>query len=128
MRRFLTLAAGVALALAPCVALAAPNQSTQNQVPAQAPAQSSASIPDGTISKAGAALNDMVKLQEKYQGKMETAPADQKQGLNEQANAEAVQTIQSHGLSVQEYSNVVRTARTDPQVKQRLLNAANIQH
>ncbi|MEA2729287.1 MAG: hypothetical protein QOF70_3762 [Acetobacteraceae bacterium] len=131
MRRFLTLAAGAALGLAPCVvtgvALAAPNQSAQNQVPAQAPAQSSGSIPDGTIGKAGAALHDMVKLQEKYQGKMETAPADQKKGLGDQANAEAVQTIQSHGLSVQEYANVVRTAQTDPRVKQRLLNAANIQ-
>ena len=36
-----------------------------------------------------------------------------------------VQAIQSHGLSVQEYSNVVRTAQNNPQVKQRLLSAAN---
>jgi hypothetical protein len=44
--------------------------------------------------------------------------------LSEQANAEAVQAIQSHGISVREYSNVVRTAQNNPQIKQRLLEAA----
>ena len=79
---------------------------------------------DATVSKAGAALHDVANLQEKYQGKMEAASPQQKQGLNEQANAEAVRVIQSHGISVQEYSNVVRTAQNNPQVKQRLLDAA----
>lgn len=121
MRRFL-IAAGVALGLAPALGLAAPDQMS----PAQAPQSAAgAPIPDGTIGKAGAALRDVAKLQEKYQGKMEQATPDQKQGLSEQANAEAVQAIQSHGLSVQEYSSVVRTAQNNPQVKQRLLNAAN---
>ena len=118
MRRLVTLAAGVALGLAPVLALAAPNELPQTQA-------GTPNIPDGTIGKAGAALHDVVKLQEKYQGQIESASPQQKQGLSEQANAEAVQAIQSHGLSVQEYSNVVRTAQNDPQVKQRLLNAAN---
>lgn len=81
-------------------------------------------IPDAEIGKAGAALHDVAKLQEKFQGQMEQASPDQKKGLSEQANAEAVQAIQSRGLSVQEYSQVVRTAQNDPQVKQRLLDAA----
>ena len=55
---------------------------------------------------------------------MDSASPEQKQGLSEQANAEAVQAIQSHGISVQEYSQVVRTAQNNPQVKQRLLDAA----
>ena len=126
MRHFL-IAAGVALGLAPALAVAAPDQMSPAQpapssVPGTAPG---ASIPDGTIGKAGAALRDVAKLQEKYQGQMEQATPDQKQGLSEQANAEAVQAIQSHGLSVQEYSTVVRTAQNNPQVKQRLLSAAN---
>jgi urocanate hydratase len=123
MRRILTLAASAALGLAPAFAFAAPNQMQQDQT--VAPAPSNGSIPDGTIGKAGAALHDVAKLQEKYQGKMESASPEQKQGLSAQANAEAVQAIQSHGLSVQEYSNVVRTAQNNPQVKQRLLSAAN---
>jgi hypothetical protein len=81
-------------------------------------------IPDQTIRKAGAALHDVAQLQQKYQGQMDNASPDEKKGLSEQANAEAVQAIQSHGISVQEYSSVVHTAQNDPQVKQRLLAAA----
>lgn len=107
MGRFATLAAAIALGLAPAVAFAA-------QTP----------VPDSTVGKAGAALHDVAELQQKYQGEMESASPEQKKGLSEQANAEAVQAIQSHGLSVQEYSQVIRTAQNDPQLKQRLLQAA----
>jgi len=109
MRRIVTFATTAGLVLAPVLAMA------------QAP---SAAIPDQTIGKAGAALHDVAKLQQKYQGEMDSASPEQKKGLSEQANAEAVQAIQSHGISVQEYSTVVRTAQNDPQVKQRLLDAA----
>lgn len=109
MRRIVTFAAAAGLVLAPVIAMA------------QAPG---AAIPDQTIGKAGAALHDVAKLQEKYQGQMDSASPEQKKGLSEQANAEAVQAIQSHGISVQEYSTVVRTAQNNPQVKQRLLDAA----
>jgi hypothetical protein len=126
MRRFITVAAGVALGLAPALAVAQPSQT--RTAPAQGtavPGGPAAPISDGTIGKAGAALRDVANLQQKYQGRMETATPEQKQGLSQQANAEAVQAIQSHGISVQEYSQVVRTAQNDPQLKQRLLEAAN---
>lgn len=64
-------------------------------------------------------------MQNKYQGMIDTAPPAQKRTLSAQANAEAVQAIQSHGLSVQEYTTVLRTAQNDPQLKQRLLSAAD---
>lgn len=118
MRRFVTLATTAVFGLAPALGFAAPDLSPSP------PSMSPGAIPDGTIGKAGAALHDVAKLQEKYQGRMESAPPEQKQRLSEQANAEAVQAIQAHGLSVQEYSNVVRTAQSNPQVKQRLLDAA----
>jgi len=109
MRPMVTFATTAGLLLAPAFAMA------------QAPG---APIPDQEIGKAGAALHDVAKLQQKYQGQMDSASPEQKKGLSEQANAEAVQAIQSHGISVQEYSNVVRTAQNNPQVKQRLLDAA----
>jgi hypothetical protein len=121
MQRFIPLAAAAMLGLAPAAAFAAPDQ--QPQV-----TPDSASIPDGTIGKAGAALHDVAKLQEKYQGRMESASPEQKQGISQQANAEAMQAIQSHGISVQDYSNVIRTAQANPQVKQRLLDAANLRN
>src|ERR1700754_3073699 len=109
MRRILTLGTAAALTLGPMLAFA------------QAPTQP---VPDQTIGKAGAALHDVAKLQQKYQGEMDSASPDKKKGLSEQANAEAVQAIQSHGISVQEYSNVIHTAQNNPDVKQRLLDAA----
>jgi hypothetical protein len=114
----------LALSLTPTVTLAAPDPAP----PQAPPAPSTASIPDATIGKAGAALRDVANLQEKYQPKMDSAGSQQeKQGLAERANAEAVQAIQAHGLSVQEYSNVVRSAQANPQLRQRLLDAANKQ-
>jgi hypothetical protein len=114
MRYIVTLAATAALALSPALGMAQ-TPGTQASPPA---------IPDQTIGKAGAALHDVAKLQEKYQGQMDSASPEQKKGLSEQANAEAVEAIQSHGISVQEYTSVMRTAQNNPQVKQRLLDAA----
>jgi hypothetical protein len=84
-----------------------------------------AAIPNATVTKAGAALRDVMKVQEAYQGRIESAPSDdQKKGLATQANAEALQAINSKGLSVEDYTKVIRLARTDPQLKQKLLDAA----
>jgi uncharacterized protein DUF4168 len=126
MRYFRSLAVGAALTLAPALAFAAPDQSPSNQSP---PVQTGASAaPDPvTIGKAGAALHDVARVQAKYQGKWEAASPEQKQSMSDQANAEAVQAIQSHGLSVQEYSSVIRVAQNDPQIKQKLLDAAKSQ-
>jgi hypothetical protein len=114
MRHIVTLAATAALALSPALGMA---QTPGTQA-------SPAAIPEQTIGKAGAALHDVAKLQEKYQGQMDSASPEQKKGLSEQANAEAVEAIQSHGISVQEYTSVMRTAQNNPQVKQRVLDAA----
>jgi len=117
-------ALALALSLAPTLALAA----SDAEPPQAPPAPPAASVPDATIGKAGAALRDVASLQEKYQPKMDSAGSQQeRQTLAAHANAEAVQAIQSHGLSVQEYSNVVRSAQSNPQLRQRLLDAANKQ-
>jgi hypothetical protein len=118
----LNLAAGIALSLAPGLAFA---QGSVGVEPPAALGSPAAQISDGTIGKAGAALRDVATLQQKYQPKMDSASPKEKEGLSQQANAEAVQAIQSHGISVQEYSSVVRTAQSNPDVKQRLLDAAN---
>lgn len=111
MRFLLASFTGMAFGLAPTLAFAAPRGQPV--------------VSDAKIEQAGAALHDVAKLQEKYQGKLETVAPGQKQKLAEQATAETVQAIQSHGLSVQEYSNVVHTAQGDPLVRQHLMDAAN---
>ena len=127
MRRFLTLAVGAALGLAPALALAAPDQASPGLSPSGQTAVPTAKPDAATIGKAGAVLHDVAQVQEKYQGKIDSAPPAQKKALSEQASAEAVQAIQSRGLSVQEYTNVVRVAQNDPQVKQQLLDVAKKQ-
>jgi Domain of unknown function (DUF4168) len=123
------LAAGLVLAttIAPAVgAPDAPGQREPDQALTQMPA-ANPPISDATIGKAGAALRDVANVQRDYTGKLNAANSnEEKRGLTEQANAQAVQAIQSHGLSLQEYSSVVQTARSDPQLMQRLLSAANI--
>jgi hypothetical protein len=122
-------AAGLALAMmiAPAVAAPdAPGQREPDSRQAQMPA-ANAPISDTTLGKAGAALRDVANVQRDYTGKLASANSnEEKRGLTEQANAQAVQAIQSHGLSLQEYTSVVQTARSDPQLMQRLLSAANI--
>jgi hypothetical protein len=128
MRRFVTLAVSAALGLAPVLALAAPNQAASTMSPPSGSPSSQPAAPDAaTIGKAGAALHDVALVQEKYQGKIDSATPAQKQTLSAQANAEAMQAIQSRGLSVQEYTNVVRVAQNDPKVKQQLLDVAKSQ-
>jgi hypothetical protein len=125
MRRVITLAVGAAISLAPALALAGPNQDAPSGLSQSGQAGTPAAAPDpATIGKAGAALHDVALVQQKYQGKIASASGAQKESLSAQANAEAVQAIQSHGLSVEEYTNVVRVAQNDPQVKQRLLDVA----
>jgi hypothetical protein len=111
----MTLLMATALSCVPGLVLAAPDRSSGNDV--APPSISIEPIADGTIGKAGAALHDVAKLQQKYQVQMDSASPDQKKRLSAQANAEALQAIQSRGLSLQEYSNVVRTAQNNPQVK-----------
>jgi hypothetical protein len=115
MRNITTIAAAAALLLAPVVGMA--------QTP-DAQTGPATAIPDQTIGKAGAALHDVAKLQQKYQSQMESAPAEQKKGISEQANAEAVEATQPHGISLKEYSNVMRTAQNNPKIKERVLEAA----
>jgi len=91
----------------------------------QTQSSQAATVPDATVKKAGAALRDVMKVQQDYEGRIQAAPStEQKQGLTTQANAEAVQAINSKGISLEEYTNVVQLARTDPSVKQKLLDAA----
>lgn len=124
MRKIIALGAGVALSLAPALALAQ-NEQPHSSVQPPSSAPPARAIPDDTVNKAGAALHDVAQVNQKYLGEMKSASPAQKQNLSAQANAEAVQAIQSHGLSVQQYTDVIRTARNDQQLKQRLLAAAD---
>jgi hypothetical protein len=89
-----------------------------------APAPGGANIPDATLQKAGGALHDVVQIQQNYSQKMQSASQNDKQGLADQAQAEAVKAVKNRGLTVEQYNQVIEQARADPGVKQRLIAAA----
>jgi hypothetical protein len=112
-----------------------PARSSQGQSQGQAtsPGQSplgatpsGAAPSDATVTKAGAALRDVAKVQSTYENRIQAAGTpEEKRGLSDQATAEAMQAIETHGISVDQYSQVVHLAQSDPQVKRRLLDAAS---
>jgi hypothetical protein len=118
-----TLVLGVALAAFSVAGPAASRAESANH-PGQAPAAQAAKIPDSTITKAGSALHDVSKVQQDYETRMQSATPEQKQGLSDQANADAMQAITARGLSVDQYVDVLKLAQSDPSVKKRLLDAA----
>jgi Domain of unknown function (DUF4168) len=97
---------------------APPGQSMSNPGPA------AAAPSDQTVRKAGAALRDVVGIKQAYGPRMQSASPDQQQQLAQQAEQEEVAAVRRHGLSVDQFNQVVQTARADPQVRSRLLAAA----
>ena len=104
-------------------------QSTTPTPPTPPPTANSATnagnVPNSTVDKAGAALHDVAQIQRSYSQRLQTASSDdQRRSLAQQANNESVQAVQRHGLSVDQYNQVIRLAQADPGVKERMLHAA----
>jgi Domain of unknown function (DUF4168) len=99
-----------------------PGQSFSNPGPAPGTAAPS----DRTVRAAGAALRDVVGIKQSYGPRMQSASPDQQQHLAQQAEQEEVAAVRRHGLSVDQFNQVVQTARADPQVRSRLLAAAGV--
>ena len=89
------------------------------------PARPGASVSDSTIQHAGKAMKDVVAIKQRYAQQMKSAGnAGDQQKLATRAQAESTQAVQAQGLSVTQYNDVIELARSDPSVKERLLNAA----
>jgi len=84
-----------------------------------------AAVPDATVTKAGAALRDVMEIDRHYSSRAQAAQnAEQRQDLEEQAATEATEAIGRRGLSLSEYNEVIRLARVDANLRERLLAAA----
>lgn len=87
--------------------------------------RAAAEIPDATVQKTGAALRQVANIQEEFSQRIQTAPApEQRQQLVDQANRSIIQAITGQGLSVDEYNRVIQLAQADPNLRQRVLAAA----
>jgi hypothetical protein len=90
------------------------------------PGPATAAPSDATVREAGAALRDVAGIKQSYGARMQSASPDQRQNLAQQAEQDEVAAVKRHGLSVDQFNQVVQTARADPAVRSRLLAAAGV--
>lgn len=124
------LAGGLVLASLALISTGATAQmSSGNSTPGQTrinPGPATAAPSDSTIHEAGAALRDVAGIKQSYGARIQSASPDQRQNLAQQAEQEEVAAVKRHGLSVDQFNQVVQTARADPTVRSRLLAAAGV--
>lgn len=98
-------------ALAVLLLAAAPGVQAQQQ-PAMPPA---ASFPQDKIEAFANAAVQLQQVQEDFNAQVQTADNAEAIGrLQEEAQQEAVQAIEDHGLSTDEYSSIAQAANQDP--------------
>jgi len=87
--------------------------------PERAPAP--ANIPDDKIDAVAGAVKSVSAVMETYDQKVARAPAADKQRLIDEADDAMTKAVAKHGLSVEEYTAIIRVAEKDPVVRDKLL-------
>jgi len=85
------------------------------------PSPSSADIPDKKLDAAAAAAKRVTAVRDNYEQKMAQAPAAEKQRLVGEANDATIKAVTDQGLSLDEYTNIMKTAQVDPAVRDKLI-------
>ncbi len=99
--------------------LVVPGAHAQNQ---SAPNQSaSPNISDQKLDAAAAAIDRVASVKQNYQQQIAAAPASDKDRLAGDASNAMKKAVTDQGLSVEEYSSILRVAQNDPGVRDRLL-------
>ena len=89
---------------------------------ATAPGSAQPDLSDVTIHKAGAAMRQVTAIRQDYTQRIQATKApDQQAALRQQADTASVKAVEDHGLTVQQYNQVLRTAMANPDVKAHLL-------
>ena len=99
--------------------LVVPGAHAQNQ---SAPNQSaSPNISDQKLDAAAAAIDRVASVKQNYQQQIAAAPPSDKDRLAGDASNAMKKAVTEQGLSVEEYSSILRVAQNDPGVRDRLL-------
>jgi hypothetical protein len=95
--------------------------------PAQAPAPSpglsnpSPNIPEQKLDAAAAAMEKVAGVQQDYQQRIAAADPAEKGRLATEGTKALVKAVTDEGLSVEEYTSILRLAQNDPEVRQKIL-------
>jgi uncharacterized protein DUF4168 len=117
----------LALAIS-CLSLTAAAQ-TQNQSPpasapstqAPAPSGSSASIPDNKIDAAAAAVKSVTAVRQDYEQRIVQASEADKKRIAVEGNQALTKAITDQGLSIEEYTTILKVAQNDPVVREKMI-------
>ncbi|WP_404341863.1 DUF4168 domain-containing protein [Pseudoalteromonas mariniglutinosa] len=92
----------------------------QNAAPTQ---QQSVEMTDAKLLKFSIAMDSISQINTKYEAKFQgVEDAEQAQKIQQQAQSEMVEAVESAGLSVAEYSTIAQQAQQDEQLRERILN------
>lgn len=102
---------------------AAPASAQSNQVPSPSPGASERTpdIPDQKLDATAAAVKQVASVKENYQKQIESAAPNDKERLTSEANNALVTAVTSQGLSVEEYTSILRVAQNDAGVREKIL-------
>ena len=95
-------------------------QAQSPQTPSLQTPSPSAPISDEKLNAAAAAIGQVPTIWQSYEGKIAAAPPSDKQRLTKERNDVLEKAVTDHGLSVDEYNSIIRTAQNDPTVRQKL--------
>jgi len=101
--------------------LAAPTASAQAQSPSPAPSESSSKIPDQKLDAAAAAVGRVTDLRQSFQQQLDAAAPSDKERIAGEARNALVKAVTDQGLSVEEYTSILKVAQDDPAVRDKLL-------
>lgn len=80
-----------------------------------------ANIPDDKLDAVAGAVKSVSIVMDSYEQKVARAPAADKQRLIDEADDAVAKAVAKHGLSVEEYTTIIRVAEKDPVVRDKLL-------
>jgi len=100
---------------------AVPAASAQDQPPAGS-SEKSSNISDEKLDKTAAALELVVAIRENYQQRITAAEPSDRQRLADEGNNALEKAVTDQGISVEEYSSILRVAQNDPDIRQKILS------
>jgi hypothetical protein len=62
----------------------------------------------------------VTSIRQSYEPKIAAAGPSDKQRMTDEANSAMKKAVTDHGLTVDEYNSIIRTAQNDPGVRQKL--------
>lgn len=110
------IAAGIAVS-----GLAAGATANAQTPPRPEQSDQSAHISDQKLDAAAAAIRRVAHLKEDYQQRLAETPEPERERVVQEANDALEKAVTDQGLSLDEYTSILSVARTDPGVRERIL-------